>query len=47
MPMDGWAEDADWAPLAEGIAEAVSGLRPRQSLVGFRSMCVPLSMLTE
>ena len=24
MFMDGWADDADWAPLAEGIAEAVS-----------------------
>ena len=24
MFMDGWADDADWASLAEGIAEAVS-----------------------
>ena len=24
MSMGGWADDADWAPLAEGIAEAVS-----------------------
>ena len=38
MSMDERAEYADWAPLAEGIAETVS----EAVSDGFRSMCAPL-----